>query len=84
MKILGKRLLVKLSEPEEKSAGGIILTTKIQRNMGTIEHLGDEIDHKDLEIGKTVIFDSVKGAQYNIEGQSYILFNQEDIIVILD
>lgn len=89
---LGDRVLVKRSEAEEKTAGGIVLpdTAKEKPKQGVIEAVGsgrtlDNGERVALTVrkGDTVLFTSYAGNEVTIDGQEYLLMKEEDILAVM-
>ena len=82
IKPLGTRVLIKKLEAEEKTSGGIILTSaaKEQPQMAEVLEVGPGT--KD-EAGDKVIFAKYAGTDVKFDGQEYTLMNQSDILAIV-
>lgn len=88
---LGSRVLVKRSDEEEKSAGGIILpdTAKEKPQEADVVSLGigkDE-DGKDVTFsvkeGDKVLISKYGGTDVKIDGVDYLIVNESDILGII-
>ena len=79
MKPLTDYILVGELTKENKTDGGIILTTKIDKtsNPGVALAIGDEVKH--VKKGDTVALDWSKGLPVTIQGQQAILISEEFI-----
>jgi chaperonin GroES len=93
VKPLGEKVLIKRLEPEEKTAGGIVLpeTAKEKPKQGRVIELGEgrllesgERAKTSLKKGDRVIFTSYAGTEVKIEGEEYLLMSQEDILAVLE
>lgn len=88
--LLGKRLLLKKLDPEEKTAGGLIIPSnaKQQQQMATVISLGSEIVENStctqVKIGDTVLMDKYAGQEVSINGELFTIANDEDIIAIME
>ena len=89
---LGDRVLVKRSEAEERTAGGIVLpdTAKEKPKQGEIVAVGsgrmlDNGERVALAVkkGDTVLFTSYAGNEVTIDGQEYLLMREEDILAVV-
>jgi chaperonin GroES len=89
---LGDRVLVKRSEAEERTAGGIVLpdTAKEKPKQGVVEAVGsgrllDSGERVALAVkkGDTVLFTSYAGNEVKIGGQEYLLMREEDILAVV-
>lgn len=92
-KPLGEKILVKRSEAEEKTAGGIVLpgTAKEKPKEGKIIALGDGkllesgIRAKfQVKKGDKVVFTSYAGTEIDIDGEEYLLMSEDDILAIIE
>jgi chaperonin GroES len=91
-KPLGDRLLVKISEAEEKSVGGIILpeTAKEKPQVGEVVSVGsgklsDEGVRQpiDVEVGAKVLYSKYAGTELKIGDEEYILLREQDLLAIV-
>jgi chaperonin GroES len=89
---LGDRVLVKRSEAEERTAGGIVLpdTAKEKPKQGVVEAVGSgrTLDNGErvaltVKKGDTVLFTSYAGNEVTIDGQEYLLMREEDILAVV-
>jgi chaperonin GroES len=89
---LGDRVLVKRSEAEEKTAGGIVLpdTAKEKPKQGIVEAVGSgrTLDSGErvapaVKKGDTVLFTSYAGNEVTVDGQEYLLMREEDILAVV-
>ena len=89
---LGDRVLVKRSEAEERTAGGIVLpdTAKEKPKQGEVMAVGsgrmlDNGERVALAVkkGDTVLFTSYAGNEVTIDGQEYLLMREEDILAVV-
>lgn len=93
VKPLGEKVLIKRLEPEEKTAGGIVLpdTAKEKPKQGKVVEVGEgkllesgERARITLKKGDKVIFTSYAGTEVKIEGEEYLLMSQDDILAVLE
>jgi len=89
---LGDRVLVKRSEAEERTAGGIVLpdTAKEKPKQGVVEAVGSgrTLDNGErvaltVKKGDTVLFTSYAGNEVTIDGQEYLLMSEGDILAVV-
>lgn len=89
---LGNRVLVKPDEIEEKTSGGLVLppsASEDQRSeMGTIVKLGKgKVDGKEVSfevsVGDRIYFKKYSPDEILIDGDKYLLLNEEDILAIV-
>jgi len=92
VKPLGDRVLVKVSESEEKTAGGILLpdTAKEKPQVGEISATGpgkrdDSGNRQDMEvkIGDKVLYSKYAGTEIKLGNDEYVLLSEKDILAVL-
>lgn len=89
---LHDRIVVKRTEQEEKTAGGIILpgNAKEKPQEGEVLAIGDGkyIDGKlqplSVKVGDKVIFGSYAGNTVKIDGEEVLIMNESEVFGILD
>ncbi|NLO04864.1 MAG: co-chaperone GroES [candidate division WS1 bacterium] len=88
---LGARVLVKRLEAEDKSSGGIILPEAAQEKPreGTVVAVGPgEVDDNgepmgmSVKEGDVVIYASYGGTEIKIDGEEYLLINEDDLLAV--
>jgi len=93
VKPLGEKVLIKRLEPEEKTAGGIVLpdTAKEKPKQGKVIEVGEgklldsgERVKSSLKKGDKVIFTSYAGTEVKVEGEEYLLMSQDDVLAVLE
>ncbi len=91
LKPLGARVLVQRLEAEEKSAGGIILPEAAQEapREGKVVAVGPgELDENgkpmgvSVKKGDIVIYASYGGTEVKIDGEEYLIINEDDILAV--
>ena len=89
---LGDRVLVKRSEAEERTAGGIVLpdTAKEKPKQGEVVAVGSgrmleggERVALSVKKGDTVLFTSYAGNEVQMDGEEYLLMREEDILAVV-
>jgi len=91
IKPLGDRVLIKRAEAEEKTKGGIILTSSAKEAPQMAEVIavgpGAVVDGKlvpmDVKKGDKVIFSKYAGTEINFEGEDYIIVAQKDVLAVV-
>ena len=89
---LGDRVLIKKLEAEEKSAGGIILTSAAKEEPQIAEVIevgpGETVDGKlvpmQVKKGDKVFFAKYSGTEIKVDGVQYILMSEKDILAIAE
>jgi chaperonin GroES len=91
LKPLGARVLVQRLEAEEKSSGGIILPEAAQERPreGTViavgpGEIGDDGEPMGMSVdeGDVVIYASFGGTEVSIDGEDYLIINENDILAV--
>ena len=93
LKPLDDRIVIKQSEAEEKTAGGIILpdTAKEKPQIGTVVAVGPGKILEDGKRGKMsvkikdeVIYAKYMGSDVEIDGQKYVILKESDVLGIVE
>ena len=88
VKPLGDRVLIKRLEAEEKTKGGIILTSaaKEQPQMAEVLAVGPGTEDVKMEVkaGDKVIFSKYAGTEIKTDGEEFIIMSQKDILAIVE
>lgn len=84
IKPLGSRIVIKKLEAEEKTQGGIILTSSAKEAPQMAEVIavgpGTKDEEMELEAGDKVVFSKYAGTDIKFEGEEYTIMNQSDIL----
>jgi chaperonin GroES len=89
---LQDRLLLRPSEGEEKTAGGIIIpdTAKEKPNEGTVVAAGKGKVHEngklsplDVKVGDRVLYGKYSGTEVTVAGEKHVILREEDVLAIL-
>jgi chaperonin GroES len=92
VKPLGDRVFVKVSEAEEKTAGGIILpdNAKEKPQIGEIMQVGPGKRNDDgtfapleVKVGDKVLYSKYAGTDIKLGGDDYVLLTERDILAIV-
>ena len=90
---LGDRLLVKRTEADEKTKGGIILpdSAKEKPREGTVIACGagkmlDNGERSPLTVKEKdrVLFSSYAGSEVKIDGEEYIILTEDEVLAVID
>lgn len=90
---LGDRVLVKRVEAEETTKGGIILpdTAKEKPREGIVAAVGpgrlnDEGERQAMTVKKKdrVLFSSYAGNEIELDGEEYLILNEDEILAIIE
>lgn len=89
---LGDRILVKRTEAEEKTAGGILLpeSAKEKPKEGKVIALGDgkQLDNGErstfsLKKNDRVLFSAYAGTEVKFDGDEYLIMREEDVLAVI-
>lgn len=80
LEAMGDRVLVRRHEPKEKTEGGIYIpkTAQDQMIIGEILHVGPEVSA--MTKGTVVVFSKYSGTEIRLEGETYLILKEEDIL----
>lgn len=90
LKPISDRIVVKPSDPNERTAGGIYIppTAKEKSQLGEVVAVGGgktengiKID-MEVKLGDKVIFDKYSGSSVTIDGFEYIIIHESDVLAI--
>jgi chaperonin GroES len=92
LKPLADRVVLKMLETEETTKGGIILTGSAKEKPQVAEVIavgpGGVVEGKDVimevEVGDHVIMSKYSGTEVKIDGETYIIVRQSDILAIAE
>ena len=88
VKPLADRVLIKRLEAEEKTQGGILLTSSAQEKpqMAEVVAVGPGTEEVKMEVkaGDKVIFSKYAGNEIKVDGEELILMSQKDILAIVE
>ena len=92
VKPLGDRIFLKVSAPEEKTEGGILLPDNAQEKpqIGEVIAVGpgnrnDKGEHQpvDVHVGDRVLYSKYSGTDIQMGYEDYILVSEKDILATL-
>ncbi|MBW4559477.1 MAG: co-chaperone GroES [Trichormus sp. ATA11-4-KO1] len=92
VKPLGDRVFVKVSAPEEKTAGGLYLPDNAQEKpqVGEVVALGpgkrnDDGSRQELDIkvGDKVLYSKYAGTDVKLGTEEYVLLSEKDILAVV-
>ncbi len=87
IKPLGKRVLIKPVEEEEKTSGGIYIpeTAKEKKKQGTVIDVGN-IEEKELPVkkGDTILYAGYSSEELEINGEKYLILDAKDVIAKIE
>jgi chaperonin GroES len=89
---LQDRLLLRPSEGEEKTAGGIIIpdTAKEKPSEGTVIAAGKgkvrddgKLTPLDVKVGDRVLYGKYSGTEVTVAGEKHVILREEDVLAVL-
>jgi chaperonin GroES len=93
LKPLNDRIVVKRTEEEERTAGGIIIpdTAKEKPIQGEVKAVGsgklmDDGSRRplDVQVGDRVLFGKYAGTDIKVEGEELLIMREDDILAIIE
>ena len=90
---LGDKVIIKRLEAEDTTAGGIILpdAAKEKPKRGIVKAIGDgklldSGERSSMQVKKNdqVLFTSYAGTEVKVNGDEYVIMDENDILAILD
>lgn len=88
IKPLGSRVVIKKVEAEEKTMGGLILTSSAKETPQMAEVMavgpGTKDEPMELKVGDKVIFSKYGGTDVKFEGEEYTIMHQSDILAVIE
>jgi len=86
LKPLGKRLVIEVAPAEEKSVGGLILSSAAQEKQetGTVLAVSKEVASAgEVAVGDRVVFESYAGVTVKQDGQEYLVIELDHVLAVL-
>ena len=86
LKPLGKRLVIEVAPAEEKSLGGLILSSAAQEKQetGTVLAVSKEVASAgEVAVGDRVVFESYAGVTVQQDGQEYLVIELDHVLAVL-
>ncbi len=85
IKPLGDRVLVKLEEVEEKTAGGIFIpqTAQEKTQSGLVVAVGED-EMIQVKEGQKVMYDKYAGTQVSVDNVDHLLIRYSDVLAIIE
>ncbi|MCI1903025.1 co-chaperone GroES [Enterococcus hirae] len=93
LKPLGDRVVLEVSEEEEKTVGGIVLASAAQEKpqTGTVIAVGagakndnGDVIAPTVKVGDKVLFDKYAGTEVKYDGNEYLIVHEKDIAAIIE
>jgi chaperonin GroES len=86
IKPLGDRVLVKIEEVEEKTAGGIFIpqTAQEKTQIAAVVAVGDDKDVITVKVGDKIMYDKYAGTSVKIDGAEHLLLRMADVLAVVE
>ena len=88
IKPLGDRVVIKKLEAEEKTQGGLILTSAAKERPQVAEVVavgpGTSDVKMEVKVGDKVVFAKYGGTEIKFEGEEYTIMRQDDILAVVE
>lgn len=90
---LHDRVVIRRTEEERKSPGGIVIPDNVQEKpiQGEVIAVGNgkpldngQVRPMDVKVGDKVLFGKYSGSEVKIDGQDVLVMREEDIMAVLD
>jgi chaperonin GroES len=90
---LGDRIVVKRTQEEEKTKGGIIIpdTAKEKPLEGVVIAVGNgkvlkggKVHAPEVKAGDRILFAKYSGSEVKLDGEEHLIVREEDILAIFD
>ncbi len=84
IKPMGDRVLVKMEQIQEKSAGGIFIpqTAQEKTQIAHVLEIGDD-ETITVKKGDKVMYDKYAGTSVKTEGEEYLILHMTDILAVI-
>lgn len=87
VKLLADRVLIKVAAPETQTVGGIIIPDSVKEKPLRGEVVAVGVGTKDEEmvvkVKDVVLFGKYAGSELELDGETYLIMKQSDILAIL-
>lgn len=88
IKPLADRIVIKKLEAEERTQGGLILTSTAKEKPQVAEVVAVGPGTKDvtmeLKVGDKVVFSKYGGTEIKYQGEEYTIMRQDDILAVVE
>lgn len=83
---IGERILVKIQQVEEKTAGGIFIpqTAQEKTQLGEVVAIGDDKDVIKVKVGQKVMYDKYAGTTVKVDGNEHLILKMADILAVIE
>ncbi len=86
IKPLGDRVLLKVSEGEQKTAGGIYIpeTAQEKTQEGVVVAVGDDKEAIKVKLKDRVMYDKYAGTTVKVNGDEQLIVKMSDILAVIE
>ncbi len=86
IKPLGDRVLLKVSEGEQKTAGGIYIpeTAQEKTQEGVVVAVGDDKEAIKVKLKDRVMYDKYAGTTVKVNGEEQLIVKMSDILAVIE
>ena len=86
IKPLGDRVLLKISEGEQKTSGGIYIpqTAQEKTQEGVVIAIGDDKDAINVKVKDRVMYDKYAGTTVKVDGEEQLIVKASDILAVIE
>lgn len=81
---LGKRVIIKRLEAEEKTASGIVLPSQAKEKPQMAEVIAVSNEVEDIKVGDKVVFKKYVGTEIKMDGEEVTICEIADILAIVE
>lgn len=81
---LGKRVVIKRFEAEEKTASGIVIPTQAKEKPQMAEVLAVGPEAQGLKAGDKVLFRKYGGSEFKIDGEEVMVLDIDDVLAVVE
>ena len=81
---LSDNVVIRMTEAEEKTVGGIILTGTAKEKPEVAEVVAVGPKTEDVKVGDKVLAKSYAGKEVKFDGETFTILEEEDILAIVE
>ncbi len=83
---LGDRVLAKIEQVAEKTAGGIFIpqTAQEKTQVAVVVAVGDDKDAIKVKPGQKIMYDKYAGTSVNVDGEEQLILKAADVLAIIE
>ena len=81
---LSDNIVIRMTEAEEKTVGGIILTGTAKEKPEVAEVVAVGPKTEDVKVGDKVLAKSYAGKEVKFDGETFTILEEEDILAIVE